>query len=218
MSIAESTFLGLFFFNDTATTEIYTLSLHDALPIFEMIKQSCRFRGDIKHRNAVLVLAETCAHRHLAIRMKGEALNPVTHVFDHAGDRGYFQRQINDRYVAKLGAEWHGTLTNQRQFPVQADAKNIRYIKQFRIDSRFYFHLTQVTHLVVDKRIPMDGCRIIIEKALGRNDTIALWGDPKAGEPVVLRTAADFDQLAIPNRTEERRVGKECRSPGWPWH
>src|SRR5476649_2972598 len=25
-----------FFFNDTATTEIYTLSLHDALPIFEV--------------------------------------------------------------------------------------------------------------------------------------------------------------------------------------
>src|SRR3989442_8417780 len=26
-----------FFFNDTATTEIYTLSLHDALPIFEQV-------------------------------------------------------------------------------------------------------------------------------------------------------------------------------------
>src|SRR5258708_10477039 len=26
--------LNVFFFNDTATTEIYTLSLHDALPIF----------------------------------------------------------------------------------------------------------------------------------------------------------------------------------------
>ena len=26
--------VGFFFFNDTATTEIYTLSLHDALPIF----------------------------------------------------------------------------------------------------------------------------------------------------------------------------------------
>ena len=25
----------VFFFNDTATTEIYTLSLHDALPIFQ---------------------------------------------------------------------------------------------------------------------------------------------------------------------------------------
>src|SRR2546421_10497179 len=28
------TTIFLFFFNDTATTEIYTLSLHDALPIF----------------------------------------------------------------------------------------------------------------------------------------------------------------------------------------
>src|SRR3712207_7558916 len=27
-------FTSFFFFNDTATTEIYTLSLHDALPIF----------------------------------------------------------------------------------------------------------------------------------------------------------------------------------------
>src|SRR5215217_9388891 len=27
-------FLAFFFFNDTATTEIYTLSLHDALPTF----------------------------------------------------------------------------------------------------------------------------------------------------------------------------------------
>src|SRR5258708_24254375 len=28
-------FLNIFFFNDTATTEIYTLSLHDALPIYD---------------------------------------------------------------------------------------------------------------------------------------------------------------------------------------
>src|SRR3954464_16104851 len=27
---------GFFFFNDTATTEIYTLSLHDALPILQV--------------------------------------------------------------------------------------------------------------------------------------------------------------------------------------
>src|SRR2546426_12821837 len=27
-----------FFFNDTATTEIYTLSLHDALPISDMVR------------------------------------------------------------------------------------------------------------------------------------------------------------------------------------
>ena len=28
----------LFFFNDTATTEIYTLSLHDALPFFGVVE------------------------------------------------------------------------------------------------------------------------------------------------------------------------------------
>ena len=31
--------LGFFFFNDTATTEIYTLSLHDALPICQVNSQ-----------------------------------------------------------------------------------------------------------------------------------------------------------------------------------
>src|SRR2546427_2838051 len=32
--MAAFLFVFFFFFNDTATTEIYTLSLHDALPIF----------------------------------------------------------------------------------------------------------------------------------------------------------------------------------------
>src|SRR3954464_16107990 len=34
-----------FFFNDTATTEIYTLSLHDALPIFHFFKYRDFNRG-----------------------------------------------------------------------------------------------------------------------------------------------------------------------------
>src|SRR5256886_3831319 len=37
-----------FFFNDTATTEIYTLSLHDALPIFPMIEEiEFRWSGQV---------------------------------------------------------------------------------------------------------------------------------------------------------------------------
>src|ERR1051326_9541418 len=40
-------FFVFFFFNDTATTEIYTLSLHDALPIYpERVK---RHHGEQKH-------------------------------------------------------------------------------------------------------------------------------------------------------------------------
>src|SRR3712207_9206625 len=34
-------YISIFFFNDTATTEIYTLSLHDALPIFGRPHPTC---------------------------------------------------------------------------------------------------------------------------------------------------------------------------------
>src|SRR3712207_7146111 len=44
---AQSILIIVFFFNDTATTEIYTLSLHDALPIF--------------HRRARLHSRQPCA-------------------------------------------------------------------------------------------------------------------------------------------------------------
>src|SRR2546427_9156188 len=42
----------LFFFNDTATTEIYTLSLHDALPICGGGPQSLRGTGRVARRRA----------------------------------------------------------------------------------------------------------------------------------------------------------------------
>src|SRR5260370_34139665 len=46
--LLRSAILLLFFFNDTATTEIYTLSLHDALPISHgSIKPIC----DSKNRS-----------------------------------------------------------------------------------------------------------------------------------------------------------------------
>src|SRR5258705_4898833 len=47
--VLRSCFFFFFFFNDTATTEIYTLSLHDALPIFldvDLDHLPGNFRGD----------------------------------------------------------------------------------------------------------------------------------------------------------------------------
>src|SRR6478672_13444737 len=41
-------FVSFFFFNDTATTEIYTLSLHDALPICAACSASWRARGSAR--------------------------------------------------------------------------------------------------------------------------------------------------------------------------
>src|SRR5258708_34159712 len=37
-----------FFFNDTATTEIYTLSLHDALPISPVVSPPCVIKRGIR--------------------------------------------------------------------------------------------------------------------------------------------------------------------------
>src|SRR5438034_1662142 len=44
--------LCFFFFNDTATTEIYTLSLHDALPICGHLSARCRHRAALRARHA----------------------------------------------------------------------------------------------------------------------------------------------------------------------
>src|SRR2546426_8773257 len=76
-------FFFFFFFNDTATTEIYTLSLHDALPISEIgvvhavlhdrmeidqFRLECgEFRGELGHRLLQLPdagLLERGVHHH----------------------------------------------------------------------------------------------------------------------------------------------------------
>src|SRR2546427_9550918 len=45
----------IFFFNDTATTEIYTLSLHDALPIYRLdchtFAQTCRANNSVRGKS-----------------------------------------------------------------------------------------------------------------------------------------------------------------------
>src|SRR5258707_2935156 len=48
--ISMTSTFSFFFFNDTATTEIYTLSLHDALPIFREIADFTQGRDVTVHR------------------------------------------------------------------------------------------------------------------------------------------------------------------------
>src|SRR3712207_8720231 len=52
---------GYFFFNDTATTEIYTLSLHDALPIFPpRLARSVRAPGGWSIQQVTRLAAGPC--------------------------------------------------------------------------------------------------------------------------------------------------------------
>src|SRR5438094_9866658 len=53
--------LSLFFFNDTATTEIYTLSLHDALPISQgvyIVDVNAFANGDVKRSDVLSPLRQ----------------------------------------------------------------------------------------------------------------------------------------------------------------
>src|SRR3712207_8708036 len=62
-----------FFFNDTATTEIYTLSLHDALPICVHARsrtRSCSFR---KRRS----VARKCSRNSTSWRRNSDAAAPL---------------------------------------------------------------------------------------------------------------------------------------------
>ena len=64
-----------FFFNDTATTEIYTLSLHDALPIFDEDRNRCLlFPTDESPEQTRRILLET-AKRKLTVDRKSTRLN-----------------------------------------------------------------------------------------------------------------------------------------------
>src|SRR3712207_7543319 len=51
-----------FFFNDTATTEIYTLSLHDALPICQQRRQHRHLRHLREHRRRLPPVVPVAHH------------------------------------------------------------------------------------------------------------------------------------------------------------
>src|SRR3712207_4324473 len=88
----------VFFFNDTATTEIYTLSLHDALPIsgFNSLQLACerppalkavcaiyatddRWTDDVHYRGGALKLVDLVDYNHYMTPMC--ALPPVPAVY-----------------------------------------------------------------------------------------------------------------------------------------
>src|SRR3712207_9307423 len=86
-----------FFFNDTATTEIYTLSLHDALPIFGERKNGHDQKSD-PYMEAVLQFLQRPLHR-------------LTRIFER-------QHSALLRLIDKLRSEEHTSELQSRQYLV----------------------------------------------------------------------------------------------------
>src|SRR2546427_12986835 len=77
-TLCTSTYFYFFFFNDTATTEIYTLSLHDALPIYASRPAGpVGSRGVARAAGALPDPGES-SPRGAARDRKSTRLNPVT--------------------------------------------------------------------------------------------------------------------------------------------
>src|SRR5256885_3011294 len=80
-----STRASLFFFNDTATTEIYTLSLHDALPIF-VISATCIPTPELELASSVTVFTadDIAARQERTLDRKSTRLNSSHLVISYA--------------------------------------------------------------------------------------------------------------------------------------
>src|SRR5262249_62374349 len=70
--LGPSHFLVFFFFNDPATTEIYTLSLHDALPIYG------RFNTSITHAYSIVI-----GSKHITLNATGGGFLTASKQFRH---------------------------------------------------------------------------------------------------------------------------------------
>src|ERR1043165_9292689 len=110
--------LFLFFFNDTATTEIYTLSLHDALPIFlnirpEQVKGLPRYEGDLllTDHSAGSITSEAYQKRwNRKNELLADAAEKASVGAAWLGSRIYPQQRLNNAWTLVMGGQFHDIL------------------------------------------------------------------------------------------------------------
>src|SRR5256885_15035135 len=87
-----------FFFNDTATTEIYTLSLHDALPIYLL----ALFLVQRRQKAVEIAVPGAIGALVAPVELHGAALHPAVGI---AGGQilGIAEQQVQRRQLLRLG-------------------------------------------------------------------------------------------------------------------
>src|SRR3712207_9029304 len=111
-----------FFFNDTATTEIYTLSLHDALPIsLGPVNWTSSFTYTINRNKVVKLLKPTTLSNGLTISQDHLDLVSIGNVKSMIKEGG----SMGDLYVTALATDFHGfTIVDYVNNTVSVDKKD----------------------------------------------------------------------------------------------
>src|SRR3712207_9545568 len=92
-----------FFFNDTATTEIYTLSLHDALPIYHV-------DGEIKNnlpydlKDCLLIVGNSCIK--IGSLKQGESIKLNYELDNNLNCVGDYERSEERRVGKECRSRW----------------------------------------------------------------------------------------------------------------
>src|SRR2546422_5346580 len=219
-----STTFCLFFFNDTATTEIYTLSLHDALPISATAVRP-RVRAQIEAGRFLASLPGNGLDRRLDVAALRAMAQPVIH--QHAAEHCLRDRRRADAHarVVAAGGLYRGRLA----FAVDRAAR--------KADARGRLERDAHQDVLAGRDAAQRSARVVREKTL-RRQLVAVLGAflldrGEAGadlhafdgvdahhrrSDVGVEPAVDRLAPADRNRSEERRVGKECRSRWSPYH
>src|SRR5262249_56084420 len=104
-------FLFFFFFNHTATTEIYTLSLHDALPIFLQIF----FR-----RNGSQYIGRLGAQPVIVVQIAIHHLPTITRSEEHTSELQSLTNLVCRLLLEKKKKQHHTRIQRHRPRPHQA--------------------------------------------------------------------------------------------------
>ena len=92
-----------FFFNDTATTEIYTLSLHDALPIYSQAPKMNFLLAELLFDNRVFAVA--------AVEYEKTAYQYPKH--EKSGDAGYAAVLAHRAHARQVGKKEKAAITRR---------------------------------------------------------------------------------------------------------
>src|SRR3712207_8687006 len=107
----------LFFFNDTATTEIYTLSLHDALPIWRHLARVCQVRREVAERVVAPVVCHPLFDQVAVVQVvvNRQQLDRSEEHTSELQSRQYLVcRLLLEKKNTKIPSTDHATLTIQR--------------------------------------------------------------------------------------------------------